>query len=74
MTTAPGSVSQSVAGGIEEADALACPGCGYVYEVAVGDEHEGFAAGTSWSAVPESWCCPDCGVREKSDFVALELP
>ena len=27
-------------------------------------------AGTPWSAIPVSWCCPDCGVREKVDFVA----
>jgi alkane 1-monooxygenase len=48
-----------------------CPGCGYVYEVAAGDEHEGFAAGTAWSEIPDDWCCPDCGVRDKVDFVPL---
>ncbi len=52
--------------------AARCPGCGYTYDVARGDEHEGFAAGTSWADVPDSWCCPDCGVREKVDFVAVE--
>ena len=36
-----------------------------------GDEHEGFAAGTAWADVPDGWCCPDCGVREKVDFVPL---
>ncbi|WP_116045495.1 fatty acid desaturase [Amycolatopsis palatopharyngis] len=46
-----------------------CPGCGYVYDEAVGDPREGFPAGTPWSAVPDNWCCPDCGVREKIDFV-----
>ncbi|NUS91215.1 MAG: rubredoxin, partial [Nocardia sp.] len=25
-------------------------------------------AGTAWAAVPDDWCCPDCGVREKLDF------
>ncbi|MGA8245916.1 MAG: rubredoxin, partial [Nocardioides sp.] len=49
-----------------------CPGCGYTYEVVQGDEKEGFAAGTAWSEVPDDWCCPDCGVREKVDFVAVE--
>ena len=53
-----------------EVMAARCPGCGYTYEVARGDEHEGFAAGTAWADVPDSWCCPDCGVREKVDFVA----
>ena len=27
-----------------------------------------FPAGTPWSEVPDDWCCPDCGVREKIDF------
>jgi alkane 1-monooxygenase len=48
-----------------------CPGCGYTYDEATGDPREGFPAGTPWSAVPDSWCCPDCGVREKADFVAV---
>jgi len=48
------------------------PSCGYTYDVARGDEHEGFAAGTAWADVPESWCCPDCGVREKIDFVSVD--
>ena len=52
--------------------AASCPGCGYVYEVEAGDEHEGFAAGTAWKDVPDTWCCPDCGVREKVDFITLD--
>ncbi|MGH3500231.1 MAG: fatty acid desaturase [Nocardioidaceae bacterium] len=48
-----------------------CPGCGYVYDEATGAPREGFPAGTPWSAVPETWCCPDCGVREKQDFEPL---
>jgi alkane 1-monooxygenase len=49
-----------------------CPGCGYVYDEAIGDLREGFPAGTPWSAVPEDWCCPDCGVRDKADFERIE--
>ncbi|KQT90865.1 alkane 1-monooxygenase [Marmoricola sp. Leaf446] len=56
----------------EEVLAAECPGCGYTYEVERGDEHEGFAAGTAWADVPDSWCCPDCGVREKVDFVPVD--
>ena len=57
-----------------QAEVLAarCPSCDYVYEVAAGDEHEGFAAGTAWTDIPDDWCCPDCGVREKVDFVPVE--
>ena len=51
--------------------AARCPGCGYTYEVEVGNELEGFAAGTAWRDIPDDWCCPDCGVREKVDFVPL---
>ncbi|NYG59480.1 alkane 1-monooxygenase [Nocardioides daedukensis] len=56
---------------VDEVVAAQCPGCDYVYDVNVGDEHEGFAAGTAWSDIPEDWCCPDCGVREKIDFVPV---
>ena len=45
-----------------------CPGCGYVYDEAVGDPHEGFPAGTPWSDLPEHWPCPDCAVNEKPEF------
>ncbi len=52
--------------------AARCPGCDYVYDVVTGDEREGFAAGTAWADIPETWCCPDCGVRDKDDFVPVE--
>jgi alkane 1-monooxygenase len=48
-----------------------CPGCDYTYDEAVGAPREGFPAGTPWSALPDTWSCPDCGVREKQDFVPL---
>ncbi len=59
--------------GPAEVLAARCPGCGYTYEVERGDEHEGFAAGTAWADVPDTWCCPDCGVRDKIDFVPVDL-
>jgi alkane 1-monooxygenase len=62
-------------GGSEVADEALrwrCPGCGYTYDVVAGEEREGFAAGTAWSEIPDMWCCPDCGVRDKVDFVAVE--
>lgn len=57
---------------VDEVLAARCPGCSYVYEVEAGDEREGFAAGTAWNDVPDSWCCPDCGVREKVDFIPIQ--
>ncbi|WP_406638450.1 fatty acid desaturase [Amycolatopsis sp. WGS_07] len=55
----------------DDVDAARCPGCGYVYRVAEGNELEGFAAGTAWSDIPDDWTCPDCGVRDKVDFVPV---
>lgn len=49
-----------------------CPGCGYVYDESKGNTHEGFPPGTRWATIPAQWCCPDCGVREKPDFVSLD--
>jgi alkane 1-monooxygenase len=56
----------------DEVMAARCPGCGYTYEVEVGNELEGFAAGTAWADIPRDWCCPDCGVREAADFVPVQ--
>lgn len=48
--------------------AYLCPICDYVYDERSGAPREGFAPGTAWSQIPDDWCCPDCGVREKVDF------
>jgi len=50
-----------------------CDSCGYVYDEGQGNEREGFPPGTAWSEVPDDWCCPDCGVREKVDFLPGSL-
>ncbi|QWC86849.1 fatty acid desaturase [Nocardioidaceae bacterium] len=52
--------------------AARCPNCAYVYEVAAGEEREGFPAGTAWNDIPEDWFCPDCGVRDKVDFTPVD--
>jgi alkane 1-monooxygenase len=52
----------------DDAPAHRCPGCGYLYAEESGAPREGFPAGTPWSAIPDDWPCPDCGVREKVDF------
>lgn len=49
-----------------------CDSCGYVYDEAIGNGREGFPPGTSWSEVPDDWPCPDCGVREKLDFLPVD--
>jgi alkane 1-monooxygenase len=55
-----------------DARVLRCPCCGYTYDEDRGDAREGFPPGTRWESVPDSWCCPDCGVRDKVDFVVVE--
>jgi alkane 1-monooxygenase len=57
---------------LRDARAFRCPDCGYIYEVQAGHPREGFPPGTPWAAVPEDWSCPDCGVRDKVDFVPVE--
>ena len=49
-----------------------CEVCDYMYDESLGAPHEGFPPGTLWSEVPDDWCCPDCGVREKVDFVTVD--
>ena len=49
-----------------------CDSCGYTFDEASGDDREGFPAGTDWDNVPDDWACPDCGVREKVDFIPLD--
>lgn len=49
-----------------------CPDCGYIYDELAGHPHEGFEPGTPWAQVPESWCCPDCAVRDKLDFQMID--
>jgi len=48
--------------------AFRCPECGLIYDEAKGNPREGFPPGTPWSAVPDDWACPDCGVESKPDF------
>ncbi len=52
--------------------AFRCEVCDYVYDESVGEPREGFPPGYPWDDVPDDWCCPDCGVREKVDFVPAE--
>ncbi|MDA0679834.1 MAG: rubredoxin [Proteobacteria bacterium] len=45
-----------------------CPECGYTYDEAVGDPHEGYSPGTRFENLPDDFACPDCSVRFKEDF------
>ena len=49
-----------------------CPDCGYLYDEARGDVHEGYRPGTRFAELPDDFVCPDCAVRDKADFVCLE--
>lgn len=49
-----------------------CEVCGFVYDEAEGMPDEGIAPGTTWAAIPDDWCCPDCGVS-KADFCMVEM-
>jgi rubredoxin len=50
---------------------LECKICWHVYDPALGDEYWQIPAGTPFSALPDSWSCPNCdGKRE--EFLVLE--
>jgi len=49
-----------------------CPECGYRYDEATGDEHEGYPPGTPFDELPGDFTCPDCAVRDKQDFVPVD--
>ena len=37
-----------------------CVICGFIYEEEKGLPEEGFAPGTRWEDIPDTWVCPDC--------------
>ncbi len=49
-----------------------CIVCGFIYDEVAGLPAEGIAPGTAWTAIPEDWACPDCGVA-KADFEMVEV-
>ncbi len=49
-----------------------CLICGWMYDEAQGWPEDGIAPGTQWEAIPDTWCCPDCGVS-KDDFMMVEV-
>lgn len=48
-----------------------CSGCNFTFDETAGMAYEGYPAGTRFAQLPDSFCCPDCGVRDKHDFVQL---
>ena len=38
-----------------------CLECEHLYDEAKGDADSGFAPGTLWADIPDSWACPICG-------------
>lgn len=48
-----------------------CPECGYCYDEARGEPHQGYPAGTPWDALPDDFACPDCAIRLKDEFEPL---
>lgn len=48
-----------------------CVVCGFMYDEAEGLPEDGFAPGTRWEDIPDTWSCPDCGVG-KDDFELYE--
>ena len=51
-----------------------CSECAYIYDERTGDPREGYPAGTLWTVIPDEFTCPDCAVRSKTDFIAVNSP
>ncbi len=49
-----------------------CPCCDYIYDESLGEEHEGYPAGSRWQDLPDEFSCPECFTTEKVDFITLE--
>lgn len=52
-------------------DKYECSICGYIYDEAEGDAEGNVAAGTKFSALPDTWVCPTCGA-DKDSFVKMD--
>ena len=48
-----------------------CPGCNYIYDEDIGNEHEGYPPQTLFEQLPDDFACPQCFVRDKEDFEKL---
>ena len=48
-----------------------CGTCGFIYDEAEGLASEGFPPGTRFEDIPDTWCCPDCGMS-KDQFEPYE--
>lgn len=49
-----------------------CLICGWIYDEEIGHPQDGIPAGTAWEDIPETWNCPECGVK-KQNFEMLEF-
>ena len=54
------------------ARAWMCLVCGFMYYEELGMPEEGIPPATRWEDIPDTWRCPECGVR-KADFVMAPL-
>lgn len=43
-----------------------CSGCGYEYDMEIGDPASDVPAGTTFDKLPEEWICPECGEEKKT--------
>ncbi len=48
-----------------------CTVCGYIYDPTEGDPDGGIPPGTPFNEIPDSWCCPVCGVS-KDEFEPVD--
>ena len=49
-----------------------CNGCGYEYDVLLGDEEGDVRPGTEFKDIPKEWVCPHCG-EAADNFIEIEV-
>ena len=49
-----------------------CNGCGYEYDVLLGDEEGDVKPGTEFKDLPKEWVCPHCG-EAADNFIEIEV-
>jgi len=49
-----------------------CNGCGYEYDLLVGDPENDVRPGTSFKELPDGWTCPHCG-ESIDQFIEIEI-
>lgn len=49
-----------------------CNGCGYEYDLLLGDPETDVKPGTAFKELPDGWVCPECG-EDRNQFIEIDV-